>query len=330
MSILRRHSRLEFGIALAMLCQLLGTSSLQAACDNYPNRPVEIVVPFPAGGPTDGTARIAAEALSASVGRSFVVLNRPGASGTIGAGAVAAAAPSGYTILLTTSALATAPSFHETTFDPLIDFMPVGQIARSRIVLVAARLLPIRSVSELVELAHEKPSELTFASPGVGTPLQLVEKIFEHEARIDVTNVNYQGSAPALQDVIGNRITAMFDATVSSVPLVKAGLIRALAVSGAQRLPALPDVPTMREAGYKNVDVDVSYWVFAPKGTPACVVAFLEQHIRSIIAMPNIQRRFADLGAQAEWRSADEVQATLRHEMQLSKAVAKELATQKR
>jgi tripartite-type tricarboxylate transporter receptor subunit TctC len=311
---------------MALLLCICAAPAVHAQCGDYPSRPVEVVVPFPAGGPTDDVARIVTQAMARATGRTFVVVNRAGAGATIGSRAVAAAAPDGATILLTTSALAVSPAFYHLAFDPQTDLVPIAELVRSYFVLEINPTLPARSLPDLVALARARPGQLDIASAGTGTPIHMAAELFKREAGIDLVHIPYSGSAAALEDLLGGRVAAMFDAPLSSLPLIKAGKLRALAVTAPERLRELADVPTMAEAGYPKVDVGSRYWMLAPKNTPPCVIEYLANLARRTDLEPTVQKRIADLGADAAWAPGESISEMLRREIPMWRELAERLA----
>lgn len=310
---------------LISLALLLIPAGAHAQCSQYPSRPISVIVPFPAGGPADDVARIVMQAMTESIGQTFVIVNRAGAGGNVGAKATADANPDGYTIMLTTGALAVAPSLYNLSFNPQRDLTPIAQVAAAYLILVTPPSLGVRTVADLVGLARSKPDTLNFASPGVGTPIHLAGELFKREANIDIVHVPYQGSAPALQDLMAGRVSLMFDASVSSMPLVKSGQLRALAVTSPGRLAELPDVPTMAQAGYPNVNVAVLYWLMAPSGVPACVAEFLDQRARAVLSDPAVRSHIAAVGADAKWEFAQQVKATLSNQIPMWQKLVQQL-----
>src|ERR1700694_373212 len=233
------------------LTALLALVALGASAQAYPTRPIRLVVPFPAGGTTDILARAAAQKLTESLGQSVVVDNRPGAAGNIGSDIVAKSVPDGYTLLLgTVGTHAIKPSLYaKMPYDHVKDFMPVVLVAAVPNVLVVNPSLPVKSVSDLIKLAKDKPGQINFASSGSGTSIHLSGQLFKTMAGVDMTHVPYKGSSPALTDLIGGQVQIMFDNLPSALQQIKAGKLRAIAVTSAKRAPALPDVPTVAESG---------------------------------------------------------------------------------
>ena len=253
--------------------------------------------------------------MSEQTGHGFVILNRGGAGGTLGAKVAASSEPDGYTILLTTNALGASTSLFKTSYNPETDFLPLAQVSSSYLILVTSAALPAHSVGELVTLARSNSEKLSFGSSGLGTPIHLAGELFKKEAGLNVIHIPYPGSAPALQDIIGNRVTFMFDAALSSLPLVRANLLRALAVTAPQRLAELPNIPTMKELGYQSVNVGVWYWLLAPKNIPACVANYYDKLTHTVLDRQEVKARIANLGADGTWFPATHVQEVMHQEI---------------
>jgi tripartite-type tricarboxylate transporter receptor subunit TctC len=265
---IRTMRRAAFG-ALALL--LAAGAWAQA----YPTRPIRLVVPFPPAGTTDILARAVAQRLSVSLGQSVIIDNRPGAAGNIGSDLVAKSAPDGYTLLMgTVGTHAINPSLYgKMPYDHVKDFVPIVLVAGVPNVLEVTPSLPVNSVADLIKLAKEKPGQLNFASSGSGTSIHLSGELFKTMAGVDMMHVPYKGSAPALTDLMGGQVQLMFDNLPSSLAQIKAGKLRAIAVTSAQRAPALPNVPTIAESGLPGFEASSWFGLLAPAGTPAAVVA---------------------------------------------------------
>ncbi len=277
---------------------LMFGGSCAFAQDAYPAKTVRFIAPFPPGGTTDVLSRILAQKLSDSLGRQVVVDNRPGAGGNIGHEIAAKTAPDGYTLLMSNNAaLATNPHLYKRLgFDPLNDFSPISLVARAGPVLVVHPSVPARSVKELVALAKARPGQLNFGSGGRGTPAHVVGEIFKTATGINIVHVPYKGGILAVTDLVGGQIAMVFSDMVPAVPQIKGGKLRALAVTSEQRSPALPDVPTMLEAGVAE-PIPQTWWaILTPKGTPVAIVNRLNSDLAQIMKLPDVQERYAGLG----------------------------------
>jgi tripartite-type tricarboxylate transporter receptor subunit TctC len=265
----------------------------------YPSKPIRLVVPFPAGGTTDILARAVAQRLTDDWGQPVVVDNRPGAGGNIGTELVAKAAPDGYTLEMGTvgTHAINASIYSKLPYDPVRDFAPVILVAGVPNVLVVNPAVPATSVQELIAYAKANPGKLNFASPGNGTSGHLCGELFKAMAGVQMTHVPYKGSAPALQDLIGGQVQLMFDNLPSALPQIKAGKLRALAVTSTARAPALPDAPTVAEAGVPGYAAASWFGIFAPAGTPPTVIAKLNIAIGTWLASPDAKEKMLALGA---------------------------------
>src|SRR5689334_14597915 len=270
------------------------------ATENYPSHSVKIVVPFPAGGSNDIIARILAQKLSERTGQQFFVENRGGAGGNIGAEAVAKASADGYTLLLTAPPPLTTniALYKNLSFDPARDFAPVALLATVPIVLMVHPSLPVKNVQELVALAKAKPGTLNFGSSGIGSTNHLAGELLKRMTDIDIVHVPYKGAAPAMNDLIAGHIPILFDNMPAVLPQVQGGSVRAIAVAGATRASALPDVPTVAEQGVTGFEAFSWFGLVAPAKTPAPVLATLQAEVETILKMPDVEKRFAELGAQ--------------------------------
>jgi len=285
-------------LARALSCALLVACPAFAADDDYPNHAVKIVVPFAPGGSTDVVARILADKLQGELKQPFVVENRPGAGGNIGADLVAKSNPDGYTLLMGTTGVLAINNYlyKEMPFDPQRDFAPVSYTSLITNILVVNPNVPAKNVQELVALAKSKPGELTFASSGAGSSTHLSAELFKSMTGTDIVHVPYKGSSQAITDLMSGQVTMLVDNAPSSLPFVQQGKLRALGVTSLKRMPNLPDVPTIDEAGVKGYESLSWSGIVAPAATPKPVIAKLNAAIERILAMPDVKKRFADLG----------------------------------
>jgi len=284
-------------ILLAFGAVFLGTPAL---AQPYPSHAVKVVVPFPAGGSNDIIARILAQRLTERTGQPFLVENRGGAGGNIGADAVAASDPDGYTLLLTAPPPLTTnvALYKNLKYDPAKAFSPVSLIASVPIVLAVHPSLAVRNLSELVALARAKPGTLNFGSSGNGSTNHLAGELLKSMAGIDIVHVPYKGAAPAMNDLIAGHIPMMFDNIPAVLPQVQGKFINAIAVAGRTRASALPDVPTVAESGVPGFEAAAWFGLVAPANTPAPVLAKLEGEVEAVLKMPDVQKRFTELGAE--------------------------------
>jgi tripartite-type tricarboxylate transporter receptor subunit TctC len=272
-----------------------------AIAQDYPNRPIKLVVPFPAGGPTDGMARIISDRLGAVLGQSIVVENRGGgAGGSIGAKFVAAADPDGYTILLTPGgALTTGPAVHKNIgYDPAKVFTPVGLIIETPLIVSVHSDLPVKSMAELVAYAKANPGKVSWGSQGFGVAPHLLLELFKLEAGVTIVHVPYRGTAPMLSAIVAGEVQVVADPMTTSLPHIQSGRLRAIAIAGSERTPRLPDVPTTKEAGYPKLNSPFWLGVVAPAGTPPAIIDKLNTAFRESMAPPETRARLATLGAE--------------------------------
>jgi tripartite-type tricarboxylate transporter receptor subunit TctC len=288
--------------ALAVLFVLHPSSLIlgSAAAAEYPSRPIRIVVPYPTGGGNDLLARMIAPKLAEKWGQNVVVDNRGGASGMIGAEIAAKSPPDGYTILLCASpeAALNATLYPKMPYDPTRDFAPITQLAVSPIVLAVHPSLPVRNVQDYIALAKKRPGELSYASVGAGTPHHISGEWMKLLAGIDIIHVTYKGGGPQLVDLMGGHVHSGFVALPVMAPQLKAGRVRALAVTTAKRSASIPDVPTLAESGLAGFDVAQWYGVVVPAGTPGPITARLHSEIVELVKLPDIRARMMDFGAE--------------------------------
>ena len=268
------------------------------AAQDYPTKPVRIVVPFPPGALNDMVGRAIATPLSERLGKQFIVENRSGAGGTLGSELAANAPKDGHTLLIVSLAGAVNRWLYQLSYDPIASFTPISSLVTVPAVVAVNPNLPARSIKELVALAKEKPGQLQYASSGVGTFLHLAAELFKSSAGIDLLHVPFRGAGPAMIDVIGGHTQAVFASVASTVPHVRAGKLRALGVGASARSPALADIPTVAEAGVPGYEAANWIGIVAPAGTPGAIVAKLHREIAAALDSPELQKQFASAGAQ--------------------------------
>jgi tripartite-type tricarboxylate transporter receptor subunit TctC len=266
---------------------------------DWPGRTVTVVVPWPPGGPSDIAARPVAKGLTESLGQSFIVDNRGGASGNIGTAAVTRASPDGYTLLITSSSpIVINPALYkQIPYDPAKDLIPITNLLRVPLVLTAHPSVPANNVKELIALINSQQGKFQYASSGTGTPQHLTGELFKTAAKLDVIHIPYKGSAPAITDLLGGHVPVMFDSMVAILPHIKTGKVKPIAVTSAKRSPQLPDVPTFAESGLPAVESYAWYGFFAPTGTPKDIVAKLNSETLKVMKQPDFQKVLADTGS---------------------------------
>jgi len=294
------------------VCGLAGS----AAAQDYPERPITLVVPYAAGGGNDVMARIVAEKMSKALGQQIVIENRGGAGGSIATRMVAHAAPDGYTLVLGgTGTLAVAPTLYSNAgYDPRKDFAPVGLIATSALVVLVHPLVPAKSLKELIALAKEKPGQLNFASAGVGSGMHLGTELFELMADVKLTHIPYKGTGPALTDLLGGHVALYFSSLPPAIALVQSGKVRALAVTGPKRSAIFPDLPTVAESGLPGYEAVLHYGIVAPAGTPQPIIAKLNAALRQAVASPEVHEKIAADGAEPLASTPEEYAADIDRE----------------
>lgn len=287
--LIRRRS---FAVAAAMLCTGLAPGGFaRAHAQYYPSRPIRLIVPWPAGGPADVVARSVTQRMATILGQPIVVENRPGASGNIGAEAGVRAPADGYTLIYTVAPLLINISLYKLNFDPLKDLVPVARFATAPQVMIVHPALPVRSVAELIALAKAKPGSLSFGSAASGSPAHL--EMLKARAGIDIVHVPYKGTAPALNDLMGGQIQGMFDTATTALPLIRAGAVKPLAVTGVAGSPLLPDVPVLSDT-VPGLAYSAWFGIAAPAGTPAAIVNKLNAVTAQALDDAELKQRFAE------------------------------------
>jgi len=303
---------LILGLALLAACVFAN----RVAAETWPSRPVKLIVAFAPGGPTDIFARLIGQKLAEATGQNFYVENLRGAGGNIGTGRAAGSTPDGYTVLITGGNLTNNPFlFDHVPFDPMKDFDAVTLGAFTPVVLGVHPSLPAKSVKELVDLIRATPGKFSYASPGTGTPPQLVGALFQHELKLDLVHVPFEGGGNAVLATVDGHTPISFGAAAPAVPLIKDGKLRALAVTGKERSPTLPDVPTMAEAGFPEVEGFTWTAVVVPAGTPKEITAALHQLVVAALAQPDVREKLAAIAYVPVGNTPEECAAFFKSEM---------------
>lgn len=300
--------RCLLGLTLALGC----AAGAQAA---YPDKPVKMIVAFPAGGGTDIIARLIAERLGTLWKQPVIVDNRGGAGGVIGTEVAARSAPDGYTIFMATLGnLSINPHLYKMNVDPIKDLAPISNVVDVNFVLVANPAFPAKTVKELIGQARQRPGQINFSSSGVGGAPHLAGELFNQMADVKLTHIPYKGSGPSFTDLIGGQVSLTFDSLVQSMPYIQAGTLRPLAVLSAKRQPELPNVPTMSEAGVPGYVFANWFGLVAPAGVPADRIATLNESVRKVLAEPQVREQLAKMGAEPAYQSSEAFGKLIRDE----------------
>jgi len=288
--------RIGKSIAAALALVAVATA---AAAQDFPNKPITVIVPFAAGGPTDTVARLVAQSMTNYLKQQVIVENAGGAGGTIGANKVAKSKPDGYTLLLHHIGHTTAPSlYRKLPYDTLNDFEPIGLITDVPMTIISKKDFPPKDMKDLVAYVKANKDKVTYANAGVGSASHLCGMLFMTAIQTELTTVPYKGTGPAMNDILGGQVDFMCDQTTNTTGQIKAGKVKAYAVTTPKRVPSLKDVPTMQESGLANFDVAVWHGLYAPKGTPKPVIEKLTKALQAAVQDPNVATRLAELGTE--------------------------------
>ncbi len=298
-----RMQRCRSATLLALFAAALYTN---ASAQPYPSKPVRLIIPFPPGGSNDVVGRMIAFQLSERLGRQVVADNQGGAGGIIGTEAAAKSQPDGHTLLLISSAYAFGASMYTLPYDPATAFAPVALLGTGPVVLAVNSKLPVNSLKELIALAKEKPGELNYASAGVGSFQHLASALFKLQSGLDIVHVPFKGGGPAMMDVIAGNTQIAIGSLIQTLPHIKSGRLKALGVGSAKRVPALPDVPTISEAGVPGYEATNWWGIVAPAGTPRPVIERLHKELSVILASAETKKRFESEGGEAAQMSPEE------------------------
>jgi len=305
------------GIRLVAICMgLLAAAGSALAQDGYPNRPVKVVAPFAPGGPVDAVARVLAPKLAENLGQQFYVENHPGGSGNIGTALVAKAPPDGYTVLAISSTLVVNPSlFAKLGFDTMTDLAPISLVGVSPQVLLVNPSVPATTLKELIDWVKASPGKYSYAHAGLGTPGYLAGEMLKQAFGLDLVAVSFNGGVPAITSTIGGHTPIVFTSIASAGGHIKAGSVRAIAVSSARRSPALPDVPTLAQAGAAGQESDIIFGLLVPGGTPTGIVERLHREVVKVVAATDVRERLAALGFEPIASSPKEFTDRIRQEI---------------
>jgi len=308
---------------LLVLAAALFAAALPSLAQSWPNRTVKIVVPFPAGGPTDVLTRVLAEKLGTQLGQPVVVENKPGAGGSIGADFVAKSPADGYTLVMaTTSTHSIGPNLGKLAYDPVKDFTPVVWVGNATNILVVSNHVPAANVQELIALARKDPGKFNYATSGIGTISHLTSELFASMAGLKLTHVPYKGTQQSIPDMMSGQVAILFDNVMTAQPNIKAGKVKGIAISSATRSPLVPDLPTVAESGLPGFQSLVWFGLLGPANTPKAVVDRINAEMNKALQLPDIQARFMQMGFEpAGGTAADFAQAIQRDSQKWSKVI---------
>jgi len=296
---------------------LFGLATAPVEAETYPSRVVTVVVPYPAGGSVDGVARLLAQKLTESYGQSFIVENRAGgAGGIVGANYVAKAAPDGYTLMLTASIHVVTPFLHKAVpYDVVTDFTPISLVAGGPLIVSTTAQTPAKTLKEFFDLVRKDPNKYTFATSSFGSAGHMAIELLKRDAGVNTLVVPYKGASPALTDLMSGQVQLIADPILSSLPLAKAGSIKALAITSTKRIDIAPEIPTVAESGMKGFDFGSWYGLWGPKGLPADLVTTIQAEVARIVQRPEVRERFALLGFEPLGSTPDYFAGYIKDEM---------------
>ena len=310
--------RFAFGSFLSLLLALAPL----ARAEDYPSKPVRIVVPFAPGGGSDFIARFMAQKLSAGLGQQVIVENKPGAGGMLGIEQGVKSPPDGYTLTLIASSYTVNPSIYKFTFDPVNDITPIIQLSQGPLLIVVRPALPVKTTKDLIALAKSKPGQVNFASSGQGSVIHMATELFDSMAGIKMNHIPYKGTGPALTDTIGGQTDVFFSSTATALPHVKSGKLRAIAVTTAKRIPALPDVPTVAESGVPGYDVVLWHGLIGPKGLPRPIVQRIGAEASKALKLKDTGEQLQNDGVAPAGGTPEQFAAQIRKEIGIWRKVA--------
>ncbi len=300
---------------------VFAAATVPALAQNYPAKPVRIIVPFAPGGGSDFIGRFIAQRLTDSFGKQVIVENKPGAGGVLGIEQGVKSAPDGYTLVLIASSYTVNPAIYKLSFDPVGDITPIIQLSQGPLLVVVRPSLPAKNLKELIALAKSKPGQINFASSGQGSVIHLATELFDTMAGVKMNHIPYKGTGPALTDTIGGQTDVFFSSTATAMPHVQAGKLRALAVTTAKRIPALPDVPTVAEAGVPGYDVVLWHGLIGPKGMPKEIVARVNAEATKALKLKETAQQLQNDGVAPAGGTPEEFGATIKKEIAMWRKV---------
>jgi len=306
----------------AVLCALVASLSLPGQAQQYPSKPVRIIVPFAPGGGSDFIARFMAQRLTESLGAQVIVENKPGAGGVLGIDLGVKSPADGYTLTLIASSYTVNPSVYKLNFDPVTDITPVIQLSQGPLLVVVNPAVPVKTVKELIAMAKSKPGEVTFASSGQGSVIHLATELFGTMAGVKMNHIPYKGTGPALTDTLAGQINVFFSSTANAMPHVKAGKLRAVAVTTAVRIPALPEVPTIAESGVPGYDVVLWHGLIGPKGLPRAVVDRINGEVTKSLKLKETADQLQNDGVAPAGGTPEQFAAQIKKEIGIWRKVA--------
>ena len=312
---------MKFLVGAATLAVMLAASAA-AMAQPYPAKPVRIVVPFAPGGGSDFIARFMAQRLTEALGKQVIVENKPGAGGVLGIEVGIKSPADGYTLTLIASSYTVNPSIYKLNFDPVNDITPIIQISKGPLLVVVRPSLPVKSVKELIALAKSKPGQINFASSGQGSVIHLATELFDSMAGIKMNHIPYKGTGPALTDTIGGQTDIFFSSTATAMPHVQSGKLRAIAVTTAKRIPALPEVPSVAESGVPGYDVTLWHGLIGPKGLPRAVVDRLNGEVTKALKLKATAEQLQSDGVAPAGGTPAQFHAQIKQEIELWRKVA--------
>ncbi|MEI7670687.1 MAG: tripartite tricarboxylate transporter substrate binding protein [Deltaproteobacteria bacterium] len=315
-------------MSLALISTAFGLYPTSAPAQTYPTKPINFIVPFPAGTGNDVIARTIGDKLAKSLGKPVVVDNKAGATGAIAGEAAAKSLPDGYTIFIPSTTLSINMSVSKVNYDLVKDFTPVALVGVMPNSLLVPSSLPVKSIKELIELAKSKPGQLNFGSNGFGGAPHLLAEMLKIAGQIDIVHVAYKGTNEVVADLLAGRVQLLFAPLTTGIPLIKDGRLRILGVCSDKRSPALPDVPTMGEVGYPALAIPNWYSVMAPAGTPKAIIANLNAEITKIMAMGDVKERLANLGVESRSSTPEEAAAYIKQDVAKWAKVIKDAGVQ--